>query len=209
VTALPPRLAAWAGLSLLTVAHAQDAPPPRPVYSRTLAFRLPLQLDDRTRAELREIQLHARRPPDGWRLHEAAPADRSAFEYRATQDGKYQFRLVLIDRAGVETPARIGGSTQPLTVIVDTQPPEVDVHPVPVASGEIFLQCNVRDAHPDYASVRLEYQLADRSWRPLAAVAGSPGQFVMPDERLLAGRVRATAADLAGNTVTREIDLGQ
>lgn len=215
-----PQLIPWcAGLFILL-----SAPPtaePQPVFTRNPSFRVPLQLDAGTRAGLREIQLHVRRPPDGWRLQETVPADRRAFEYRAPRDGEYWFRFVLVDRDGRETPAQVrsvgppgqilpfGPEAAALIVVVDTQPPEVDVHPVPVASGEVFLQCNIRDAHPDYATVRLEYQLADHTWRPLAPVAGSPGLFPVPDERILVGRVRATAADRAGNTVTREIDLGQ
>jgi hypothetical protein len=209
VPAAAPRLAAALLVLSAAAARAQDAPPPKTLYVRTHSFRLPLRLDARTRAGLREIQLHVRRPPDGWRLHEAAPPDRTAFEFRAPRDGDYWFRFVLTDRDGNEAPGRIDQEAETLQVVVDTQPPEVDVHPVPVASGQVFLQCNIRDAHPDYASVRLEYQLADGRWRPLAPVSGSPGLFVLPDERILAGRVRASAADLAGNRVTREIDLGQ
>ena len=50
------------------------------------------------------------------------------------------------------------------------------------SSGEMFLQCQVRDANPDYGTVKLEYRGIDHAWHGMEPVADAPGVFRMPDQ---------------------------
>jgi hypothetical protein len=81
------------------------------------------------------------------------------------------------------------------------------VQKLPVASGEVFLQCQIKDANPDYSSLRLEYQTADKGWRALEPQSDAPGVFRVTDPVALRGMVRTSAADKAGNRLVREINL--
>jgi hypothetical protein len=112
-----------------------------------------------------------------------------------------------VDKAGQVAPADLNKSRPGLVVVVDTKAPEIEVQRLPAATGEVFLQCQLKDANPDYASIRLEYAGADRAWRPLEPVLEAPGVFRVPDPAVLNGAVRATAADKAGNRAVREINL--
>src|SRR5205823_4410745 len=129
--------------------------------------------------------------------------------FRAAQDGEYWFAFVTVDKAGNLAPADLDKEPPGLIVVVDTQAPVVDVRPAAAASGETFLQCQAWDAHPEPASIKLEYQGADKAWRGLDQVAGMPGLYRVPSADVLRGVVRASVADKAGNKTTREIDLSQ
>ena len=45
---------------------------------------------------------------------------------------------------------------------------------LPAASGEVFLQCQIRDLNPDYGTVKLEYRGIDHAWHALESVADAP-----------------------------------
>lgn len=181
------------------------------VHTNRMTFSLPVRIDDRDRAELRELKFYVKalqgtRPGEWVCVETAAPA-KSKFSYRAVQEGEYWFAFVTVDRAGRIAPNDLERSAPGLVVIVDTRAPEIDVQKLPASNGETFLQCHVRDANPDYSSIRLEYRGTDRAWHPLDALPDAPGVFRIPDASVLRGVVRTTAADKAGNQSVREIDL--
>src|SRR5262249_52282707 len=189
------------------VGYAQ-APEPRKVFTNRTAFKLPLQVDDRERNRLQSIQLYVKtNPAEPWALKDTISPVQREFIYRAAQDGEYWFTLVTVDKAGRANPADVTAEPPGLIVVVDRQPPEVEVNPVALGAGLPCLQCEVRDANPDLTRTKLEYQAVDRSWQPLEAVADQPNCFRVSDAAVLKGVVRATVADRAGNVVTREINL--
>jgi hypothetical protein len=206
----------WAvTVALLAVAPvaAQAPKAEKIVYTNRVSFTLPVKIDDRDRAELRELKFYAKSlqgPRSGeWVGVETAPPTKSKFGYRVTQDGEYWFAFVTVDKAGRIAPADLEKAPPGLVVVVDTKAPEVDVQKLPAASGEMFLQCTVRDANPDYAALKLEYKGIDRAWHALEQTPDAPGVFKVPDKSVLRGVVRATAADKAGNQTVREVDLGR
>lgn len=203
-------LLVWA----FTVAPAtgQATKSPRTVYTNRTTFSLPVKIDDRDRAELTEVRFYVKLKHEGrpseWVCKETASPSQSKFTFRAPQDGEYWFAFATLDRAGIVAPADLDKQPPGLIVVVDTKPPEIDVAPVDLKSGT-FLQCRVHDANPDWATVRLEYQTTEKSWRALEPVPHGRGLFSVPSADVLRGVVRATAADLAGNKKSREADLSQ
>ncbi|HMF14865.1 MAG TPA: hypothetical protein VKE94_21265, partial [Gemmataceae bacterium] len=127
---------------------------------------------------------------------------------RAPSDGEYWFTVVLVDKAGIATPADVTRQPPGLVVVVDTQRPEIKVKETPATGSGPWFRCEVNDANPDPTTVRLDYQRPDGSWRPLEPVGEGrevfafPGGQGGPDEREWNGKVRAEAADRAGNTAT-------
>jgi hypothetical protein len=183
------------------------------VYTNRVSFTLPVKIDDRDRAELRELKFYAKSlqgPRSGeWVGVETAIPTKSKFGYRVTQDGEYWFAFVTVDKAGRIAPADLEKAPPGLVVVVDTKAPEVDVQRLPAASGEMFLQCQIRDANPDYATLKLEYKGIDRAWHALEPTPDAPGVFKVPDKSVLRGVVRASASDKAGNQTVREVDMGR
>jgi hypothetical protein len=181
---------------------------PRKVYTNRTKFKLPIQVDDRERSRLQNIQLFVRENPTGpWKLRDSIYPSQREFIYQTAQDGEFWFTLQTVDKTGRASPADVSAEPPGLVVVVDRQPPEIQVTPVALGAGNSCLQCEVRDANPDGARTKLEYQSSDRSWLPLEPVTEQPNCFRVPDPSVLRGSVRATAADLAGNVVVREISL--
>ncbi len=195
---------------LRPAAHGESAGKTAPhVYARSLAVRLPVQLDEPTRAALSEIRLFVNAPGRSWALVQAAPATQTDFDYRADKDGEYAFLFVTVDKAGRSTPASFESRPPHQIIVIDTTLPELAVQPLPVANHDIFLKCRMIDANPDPASLKLEYLLSDNVWQAMELVsADSPGVFRIPFASVLEGKVRATGTDKAGNTSVRIVDLG-
>jgi hypothetical protein len=206
----------WAVMVALWAAGPAAAQAPKgvqTVHTNRVSFTLPVRIDDRDRAELRELKFYAKAlqgPRAGeWAVVETAPPTKSKFGYRVAQDGEYWFAFVTVDKAGRIAPADLDKAAPGLVVVVDTKAPDVDVQRMPAASGEVFLQCQLRDANPDYAALKLEYKGIDRVWHSLDASPDAPGVFKVPDKSVLRGVLRATAADKSGNQTVREVDLGR
>jgi hypothetical protein len=204
----------WAVMVALLAAGPAAAQAPKnvpTVYTNRPSFSLPVKIDDKDRADLRELKFFVKAlqgtRPNEWVCLETAPATKAKFGYRAPQDGEYLFNFVSVDRAGRVYPPDLDKAPAGLRVVVDTRAPEVDVQRLPAASGEVFLQCQVRDTNPDYGAVRLDYRGIDHQWHPLESVADAPGVFRIPDRSVLGGVVRASAVDKAGNQTVREVDM--
>ncbi|HEX4588359.1 MAG TPA: hypothetical protein VH120_00395 [Gemmataceae bacterium] len=204
----------WAVLVAVLTAGPAAAQAPKNaqiVYTNRPSFSLPVRIDDRDRADLRELKFYAKAlqgsRPNEWVCLETAAPTKAKFGYRAPQDGEYWFNFVTVDKAGRIYPSDLDRVPPGLVVVVDTKAPDVEVQRLPSSSGEMFLQCNVRDTNPDYATVKLEYRGIDRAWHAMEPVADSQGVFRIPDKSVLRGVVRATAADKAGNQTVRELDM--
>lgn len=194
--------------ALLLGAPAVQAQAPAPIYTRNTSLRLPVTLDERSRSEVAEIRLHARGPDGKWQLINSVAASHTSLDFRAPSDGEYHFVFVTVDRKGVAYPAKVDGMVPHRVVIIDSTPPDVSVRPVPIR-GEQALQCQIRDASPDVATLKLEYQAADQTWRALQTYAADqPTLFRIPNTGVLEGRIRVSVADRVGNKTVREIDLG-
>lgn len=189
-------------------AAADQAPAPKKVYTNRTAFKLPLRVDEKDRERLQSVELHVKTVPGGsWALQASVPPTQTEFVYKVPQDGEYWFTVITVDKTGGKNPADLSREPPSLVVIVDRAPPEADVHPTTSALGQALLQCEIRDAHPDPAKTKLEYQTPDGSWQALEPMPDQPTAFRVPDPGALRGVVRVTAVDLAGNITRREVNL--
>jgi hypothetical protein len=199
-------LAAVAGLALGLGSAAGQSP--QPIYTKNAALRLPVQLDERSRAEIAQVKLYVRGPSGKWECVQTAPSSQTAFDFRAPADGEYLFTFVTVDRRGNANPPSVEAVPPHRMVVVDTTPPDVAAQPIPF-HGERALQCQVRDANPDWTSLKVAYLAADNTWQALAVASpDTPTVFRVPNPGILESRIRVVAADKAGNRTMREIDLG-
>jgi hypothetical protein len=180
-----------------------------PIFTRNGVLRLPVQLDDRARADVAQIKLYVRGPNGKWECVQTAPSSQAVFDFRAPADGEYLFTFVTVDRRGNTNPPSVETAPAHRAVVVDTTPPEVTAMPIPMRGGERALQCQVRDANPDWTSLKVFYLGPDNAWVPLA-VAGpdTPTVFKVPSPGVLEGKIQVVAADKAGNRTSKVIDLG-
>ena len=199
-------LAAFAGLVLGAGSAAAQSPPP--IFTKNAALRLPVTLDDRSRAEVANIKLFVRGPAGRWECVQTAPSSQTAFDFRAPTDGEYHFTFVTVDRRGNANPPSVETAPPHRAVMIDTTAPLVAVQPTTVR-GERALQCQVRDANPDWTSLKVSYLAADNSWKPLTVASpDTPNVFRVPNPAVFESKLQVTAADRAGNRTLQEMDLG-
>lgn len=190
--------------------HAQAPAPAQPnrIFTKRSAFILPVKIDERERSKLREVRLYVKSSAsETWTCKESVPPTQSELTFRAPQDGEYWFSVVTVDLAGNQNPSDVSREAPELIVVVDTKSPEPVVRPVMGNSGEMFLQCDVRDANPDPSRTRMEFLAPDMSWQPLPVNPSLPGTYRATEPVMVKGVVRATVTDRAGNLATKEISL--
>jgi Bacterial Ig-like domain len=208
---LPALLAVLLSLTLAG-AGVRANPPGEPAgkknFTRDAVFKLPIQIDDRARANIKEVHLYTKVPGGTWSLKEKASPSQPAFTFKAPHDGEYWFALVTVDFNDVATPSNLNhlNADEIVMVVVDTEKPAFDLQ-VLKAAGADQLRCVISDANPDYKSVKITYQDADHKVRALEAVPGQPGVFRVPGPDLFQQTLQVTVADLAGNTTSRRLQL--
>src|SRR6516162_9271096 len=129
-------LPAWTGWA--AVGHGQAPAPamPHKIQTNKMAFRLPLQVNEKEAARLREVQLYVKEGPTApWTFKEAVPPTQKEFIFRAPHDGEYWFTLVTVDKAGNKSPADLSQEPPGLIVVVQRQPAEPEVRPAAVTAA--------------------------------------------------------------------------
>jgi hypothetical protein len=202
-------LVSWGSL---TTVRAQ--PPTMPAanmpakrFLNKTEFALPILIDARVQPTLREIQLYFKdNPGRPWTFADRAAPTQKEFRFRAPKDGEYWFTIVTVDRLGRATPSPAQMAREPagVIVVVDTKPPQVELHPLPVSADGACVQCLVRDDNLDPSHVRFEFQTKDEKWRPLDALPARPDTYRIPPEAAVTGKVRVQVSDQAGNTAMCE-----
>lgn len=179
---------------------------PKRIYTKTAEFKLPIQMDDKTRSNLDRVCLYVKCGDAAWVRQETGPASMPYFLYRVPQDGEYLFSLTTIDKMGKMSPADVALEPPALRVLVDTKAPMLDVNPWTSPQGEICLRCNVIDANPDPASLKVMAKIPGGD-RMLVPYPGQPGVFKTAGPEMLTASLVVTASDLAGNQTMREVRL--
>jgi hypothetical protein len=192
-------------------AWAQGQPPPQMPLKKGMnknPFWLPINVDDRTRSALQELQLFVKDDPSRpWVLKDRQGPATTHFRFSPPADGEYWFRVVTVDKYNRRSPADLSQESPDVIVLFDTQPPLVDLRQLPPTPEGQRVQCLVRDLHPDPSKTRFEYQTADQVWRAGDVVAGSPDTFLVPVQANFTGKIKVTAHDAADNVTVREMDL--
>ena len=204
-------LSVLVGMAAWVSAQGPKNDPPRTVYINRTAFKIPLKkIEERDRARLKEVQLYVRQGASGrWEKVAHAPPTQSEFIYQAPGDGEYWFAVAAVDLSDHRNPNDLSHEAPGIIVIIDQQPPEVAVEPMTTETGQHMIRLRTTDPHLDATKTKLEYFTAEQTWKELKPVGYDPNVFGVPDPGSMRGKVRATAGDLAGNLVTKEIDLSE
>ncbi len=203
-----------AGGGVATVAWGQGPPTASPAEKRPLPeksfmnknpFFLPVSLDDRLRASLQEIQLYVKNEASQpWMFKDKITPTKDCFTFKAPRDGEYWFALVTVDKSGKasaleDAPAQI--------VVLDTQPPQVEVAALPATPDGPVVKVDVRDPHLDASRTQFSYQTGNRAWHAVDHLANHPDQFCIPRQAVLTGMIKVVSVDYARNEVSREFNL--
>jgi hypothetical protein len=157
-----------------------------------------------------EIHLYVKAQPNGtWQKYAKAGWGQNAFTFQAPRDGEYWFGMVTVDQQGRSTPADITKEEPGLIVIIDRQPPQVELTNLGTSPEGPMIQCEFHDECLDPMKSRFFFQTGDKVFRPLDPVPGKANVYCVPAQAVFTGQLRASATDLAGNVVTRDFHINQ
>src|SRR5947209_8367587 len=120
-------LAGWGLTMSATATFAQDRPASK-AYLNKGTVHLPIQIDDRVRPQIQEVQLYVKEGPQApWTLREKVPGTQPFFTFRTNKEGEYWFSVVTLDRSGRAIPSDVSKEPPGLIVVIDSTPPQADV----------------------------------------------------------------------------------
>lgn len=193
-------------LALPAALQAQTAEP-KPIFTNKHVFQMPVKIDDAVRAELKEVCLYVKRNLSDWTRQETASPAVTQFTYRVPQDGEYCFSVATVDKAGRMNPPDIAAQAPGLKVIVDTNPPTVELKQATGPDGEPCVQCTMQDANPNMQTIQVNYRGRDGSERSLEPHPSRPGLFHVPDPNFWGSMARVSASDRCGNRANCDIQM--
>jgi hypothetical protein len=179
----------------------------RVVYTTKTSFRMPVQIKDEVRAQLKEVCLYVKSGKADWVRQETAVPTVQFFNYRVPRDGEYCFSVATIDKHGTMTPPDIGREEPGLRVIVDTQPPTVELKILTAPDNETCVLCVLQDEHPDLQSIKITYRGPNNAEQVLEPHVFKAGLFRVPTPEIWGSMVRVTAQDKCGNKVQRDLRM--
>jgi hypothetical protein len=199
-------LAVWVLIGLPV--HADTAPAPRLFYSRDKSFLIPFKAKAGDRP-LSQVNLYY--SPDQGQHWEpgatARPAD-NEFSFTAPRDGLYWFTVCTIDTANRRHPESPEQGEVMLHVVVDTQPPRVDLRVLPPRPDALGVQWDVSDDNLDLNTLRLDYRAPGGPWQPLTAEKVARGQCSWAPPANPNAEVRLEVQDKAGNKGGMTVAVG-
>lgn len=196
------------GIYAVSPCPAQERSTVPKSYVNKSSANLPINLDERARPLLKEVQLYVKESVQAaWTLKDKVPPTQPYFHFKAPHDGEFFFCVVTVDKQGKSVPSDLNAEPPGLVVVFDTKAPMIDVQTLTASAEGQEIRCDVRDANPDVSKTRCFYQTRDKMWRPLEPVQGQIDAFCIPAQAACTGMVRVSAADMAGNTVTKDFQV--
>jgi hypothetical protein len=176
-------------------------------YTRQTTFLIPFHSDPADR-RIQQVLLHVSQDlGKTYQQVAAAGPGEKGFRFQAPRDGWYWFVVQAQDIDGRFFPANLQQVQPGLRVLVDNQPPVINLRAVPPREGGAAVEWEVTDAAPDPQSVRLSYRPQGGNWLPLEAPAVLVGAWSWTPQGQGPIDVKLEARDRAGNRAEQVIPL--
>src|SRR5438093_1782603 len=113
------------------------------LYSRYRQFRIPFQVGQ---PRLKQLQLYVSSDQGKtWQPSATAPPDQGHFRFLSDRDGLFWFAVQTLDVDNRPYPATMDNALPSLKVIVDTQPPILNLQPLTPRAGQVGVGWDIRD----------------------------------------------------------------
>jgi hypothetical protein len=183
---------------------------PEKHYMTKSTFFLPVNIDERSRSTIKEVQLWVKEGSRGqWTFADKVKPTQPGFNYRLMHDGEYWFAVVTVDQNDKHSPSDLTREPPGVIVVLDTLKPAVDLKPMAPTPEGACVRCVVSDANLDPHQTHFEYQTADMNWHPLDPMDGRADCYCVPGVAKLTGMVRVSCTDRAQNTAVCNFDLSK
>ncbi len=177
-------------------------------YWNARGAAIPADIDPASKNNIKELRLYATSDQGkSWQVVSAIdPSKETQFPFRAPDDGTYVFCVALVDqRSNQQDPATpgIGPAYLNMTMVIDTAKPIIDTVKAQRSGDEIQGSWRIREQHPDWSSLRLEYQVAGSpSWTPIRIQGDEAGVFSFNPGTTAPLTIRLSVSDRARNAST-------
>jgi len=195
-------------------ASARDRPPPI-FYHNERAFRIPFDVQERTREVISEVHLYVSADQGlHWDYQGSTQPDQPAFPFQANRDGEYWFAVRTRDREGRLHPSDEQRISPRLKVVIDTTPPSLVVGTLPRRGGVVGVRWDVQDEYLDLSTLRVEYRIEGApqdAWRLVRLQQPRiVGEARWEVETALPLTIRVSVEDKAGNvgSVEKRVERG-
>ncbi len=170
------------------------------IYARYRQFRIPFQTGQGPRPKQLNLFVSTDQGRN-WQASASAPPEQGYFGFSTDRDGYYWFAVQQVEADGRMFPPTMAGAQPSLKVVVDTQPPLIQVQPLPTRIGEVGVAWHIGDDNLDLAladALRLEYRPPGGQWLMLPVQPGATQYYWNPQSNGII-EVRLRARDRAGN----------
>ncbi len=171
---------------LTTIANAQVAPTPQPIYWQQPLLFIPYQVNNEIPAtrDIAQVQLLLSRTlSNDWVVLQSAKPNVQGFSYHAPADGRYWFALKHLDANG--QPLDGVNVVPQLQLVIDTQMPQLALSAALEGANQIAIRYEASDANLQPASLIIEARPAGGLW---TNVSLGPPEVAEPER--LVGSVR-------------------
>ena len=205
-------MAASAVLWAAAASRSRAAALPEPILTHQTLFSIPFTLPPAGDPALDpvEVRLYASNDVGAtWVISGHVEPKARSFTFQAPRDGEYWFVIRTVDRQGRIHPEKAEGPE--LRVLVDTQPPRLELSAMRSPKGDILVRWAAFDPLLKPDSLKLDYQQAgDPSWPQVAAMLPTSdptkssynGEVSFRPARTGPLTIRGQISDRAGNTAT-------
>ena len=176
-------------------------------YTKQPVFRIPYEVEAGERPPQDVELLVSEDLGQSWRKAGRPDAGERGFTYKASRDGVYWFSVQTTDFQGRVRPPTLQRVPPQLKVVVDSQPPVVNLRQRGARDG-VAVEWDIREEYLDPTSLVLEYKLPrTMDWIPLIVEPGLTGERQWSPGSTGALEVRLRVRDMAKNDGERTITV--
>jgi hypothetical protein len=197
---------AWACLML--AAGQPNAAGSDVFYMKDRAFTIPVKVEKDREPDVKELVLYISTDQGKtWDIYDRATPTQKSFQFHAKTDGLFFFSIAVVDRRGKQDPADIATAKRISKIHIDSEKPEVKFESTKRVGNDIQLTWNIREANPNWSSLKLEYrslETPNAPWTPLPVVQDSTRTHTFNPNTQGDVAVRISLADMAKNEAADE-----
>lgn len=174
-------------------------------------FQIPIRIDPGRRGEIKQLILYASTDQGKtWEQQQVTGPEKDAFVFTARSDGMYWFNVCVVDNRGHCEPADVSKVPPAQKILVDTVRPLVRIVSAERQGDEIAVEWDIREEHPDLATLKLEYRSGEMTigqWLPIPLSPAMTGKTRFRVQGSAPVSLRMQIMDLAGNSGTAAADV--
>jgi hypothetical protein len=165
-------------------------------------FKIPIRIKPELQADIAELHLYCSRDEGRtWNQVGRATPDKDAFLFTTNGDGKYWFKVAVVNQKGVQEPSDVYTAPVGQKIVVDTIKPEVRAG-AERQGDQVNVGWEINEQYPRPETLKVEYHTSDAPdgiWSSVPITAGQSKVTFKPDNSTAPIVVRVQIEDMAGN----------